>query len=98
MCTIFMTCLLIFFLTESFHFKVPENVSVGGEVGRVKVEDIDEPQHRNTKYSFVRGDYRDTFEIVANPYTNEGIIRPKKVLFPVTMKDDDFLFQCVTNV
>ncbi|NXP18169.1 CADH5 protein, partial [Scytalopus superciliaris] len=59
---------------------LPENISVGGEVGRVKVEDVDEPQHRNTKYSFVRGDYRDTFEIVANPYTNEGIIRPKKPL------------------
>ncbi|NWV00630.1 CADH5 protein, partial [Upupa epops] len=68
------------FKQSSFHFKVPENISVGGEVGRVKVEDIDEPQHRNTKYSFVRGDYRDTFEIVANPYTNEGIIRPKKPL------------------
>ncbi|XP_027763771.1 cadherin-5 isoform X1 [Empidonax traillii] len=68
------------FKHSSFHFKVPENISVGGEVGRVKVEDIDEPQHRNTKYSFVRGDYRDTFEIVANPYTNEGIIRPKKPL------------------
>ncbi|XP_009673011.1 cadherin-5 [Struthio camelus] len=68
------------FKHPSFHFKVPENVSVGGEVGRVKVEDVDEPQHRNTKYSFVRGDYRDTFEIVANPFTNEGIIRPKKPL------------------
>ncbi|OXB84046.1 UNVERIFIED_CONTAM: hypothetical protein H355_015557 [Colinus virginianus] len=68
------------FKHPSFHFKVPENVSVGGEVGRVKVEDIDEPQHRHTKYSFVRGDYRDTFEIVANPFTNEGIIRPKKPL------------------
>ncbi|KFV97717.1 Cadherin-5, partial [Fulmarus glacialis] len=64
----------------SFYFKVPENISVGGEVGRVKVEDVDEPQHRNTKYSFVRGNYRDTFEIVANPFTNEGIIRPKKPL------------------
>ncbi|KAM8799476.1 CADH5 protein, partial [Eudromia elegans] len=68
------------FKHSSFHFKVPENVSVGGEVGRVKVEDVDEPQHRNTKYSFVRGNYRDTFEIVANPFTNEGIIRPKKPL------------------
>ncbi|XP_075290187.1 cadherin-5 [Opisthocomus hoazin] len=68
------------FKHPSFHFKVSENISVGGEVGRVKVEDVDEPQHRNTKYSFVRGDYRDTFEIVANPFTNEGIIRPKKPL------------------
>ncbi|XP_010195957.2 cadherin-5 [Colius striatus] len=68
------------FKHPSFHFKVPENISVGGEVGRVKVEDVDEPQHRNTKYSFVRGDYRDTFEIIANPFTNEGIIRPKKPL------------------
>ncbi|NXF08085.1 CADH5 protein, partial [Smithornis capensis] len=65
---------------NSPEFKHREFHAMGGEVGRVKVEDIDEPQHRNTKYSFVRGDYRDTFEIVANPYTNEGIIRPKKPL------------------
>ncbi|XP_041253316.1 cadherin-5 isoform X2 [Onychostruthus taczanowskii] len=68
------------FKHPSFHFKVPENISVGGEVGRVKVEDIDEPQHRNTRYSFIQGEFRDTFDIVANPYTNEGIIRPKKPL------------------
>ncbi|XP_067396207.1 cadherin-5 [Emydura macquarii macquarii] len=68
------------FKQQSFHFKVPENVRVGSEVGRLKVEDIDEPQNRNTKYDFVRGTYRDTFEIIANAFTNEGVIKPKKPL------------------
>uniref|UniRef100_A0A8D0G7V6 Cadherin-5 n=1 Tax=Sphenodon punctatus TaxID=8508 RepID=A0A8D0G7V6_SPHPU len=65
---------------KSFHFKVPENIRVGGEVGRLKVEDIDEPQNRNTEYSFVKGDYRDTFKIVAKALTKEGILQPMKPL------------------
>ncbi|KAJ6666038.1 hypothetical protein lerEdw1_000942 [Lerista edwardsae] len=63
-----------------FSFEVPENIALSGEVGRVEVRDIDEPQNRNTKYSFVRGTHQDTFQIIANPYTNEGIVKPKKPL------------------
>lgn len=67
--------------SENFTFEVPENVSLTGEVGRLKVEDIDEPQNRDTKYSFRQGNYQDTFKIIPNRYTNEGVIQPTKVLF-----------------
>ncbi|XP_065272514.1 cadherin-5 [Emys orbicularis] len=78
------------FKQQSFHFKVHENVRVGSDVGRLKVEDIDEPQNRNTKYNFVRGDYRDTFEIIPNAFTNEGKIRPKKPLDYEKIKEYKF--------
>ncbi|XP_028595495.2 cadherin-5 isoform X3 [Podarcis muralis] len=68
------------FRKKNFHFEVPENTRLDGEVGRLEVEDVDEPQNRNTKYSFVQGPYQDTFRIEPNPFTNEGIIRPKKPL------------------
>ncbi|XP_060644157.2 cadherin-5 [Anolis sagrei] len=68
------------FRRDSFTFEVPENIRLGGKVGSLEVDDIDEPQNRHTKYSFVQGPYQDTFEIEPNPQTNEGIIRPKKPL------------------
>ncbi|XP_063168803.1 cadherin-5 [Candoia aspera] len=68
------------FKQKNFTFEVPENVSLNGEVGRLKVEDIDEPENRNTKYIFRQGHYQDTFKIIANRYTNEGIIQPTKPL------------------
>uniref|UniRef100_A0A6J0UNC5 Cadherin-5 n=2 Tax=Pogona vitticeps TaxID=103695 RepID=A0A6J0UNC5_9SAUR len=68
------------FRQEQFTFEVPENIRLGGKVGSLEVVDIDEPQNRNTKYSFVQGSYQDTFEIESKPETNEGIIRPKKPL------------------
>lgn len=78
------------FQQQSFHFKVPENVRVGSEVGRLEVEDIDEPQNRNTKYRFVREHYGDTFEIIPNAVTNEGIIKPKKPLDYENIKEYKF--------
>ncbi|ETE66597.1 Cadherin-5 [Ophiophagus hannah] len=68
------------FKQKNFTFEVLENVSLTGEVGRLKVEDIDEPQNRDTKYSFRQGNYQDTFKIVPNRYTNEGVIQPTKLL------------------
>uniref|UniRef100_A0A8C4Y7K1 Cadherin-5 n=1 Tax=Gopherus evgoodei TaxID=1825980 RepID=A0A8C4Y7K1_9SAUR len=78
------------FEQQSFHFKVFENVRVGSEVGKLKVQDSDDPQNRNTKYNFVRGDYRDTFEIIPNAFTNEGIIKPKKPLDYEKIKEYKF--------
>ncbi|KAL7978844.1 hypothetical protein Chor_013333 [Crotalus horridus] len=68
------------FKQKNFTFEVPENVSLTGEVGRLKVEDIDEPQNRDTKYSFRQGNYQDTFKIIPNRYTNEGVLQPTKPL------------------
>ncbi|XP_048371915.1 cadherin-5 [Sphaerodactylus townsendi] len=68
------------FNPTTYHFEVLENITLNGEVGKLKVEDIDEPQNRNTKYSFAGGNFQDTFLIIPKPYTNEGIIKPKKPL------------------
>ncbi|XP_032086696.1 cadherin-5 [Thamnophis elegans] len=68
------------FKQKNFTFEVLENISLTGEVGRLKVEDIDEPQNRDTKYSFRQGNYQDTFKIIPNRYTNEGVIQPTKLL------------------
>ncbi|XP_062996959.1 cadherin-5 isoform X2 [Elgaria multicarinata webbii] len=68
------------FRRETFNFEVLENVGVDGEVGRLEVQDIDEPENRDTKYSLVRGNSLNTFRIEPNRYTNEGIIRLKKPL------------------
>ncbi|XP_054856882.1 cadherin-5 [Eublepharis macularius] len=68
------------FNPTKYQFEVLENITLNGEVGKLTVEDIDEPQNRNTKYSFASGNFQDTFLIIPKPYTNEGIIKPKKPL------------------
>nr|UAT11583.1 chromodomain helicase DNA binding protein 5 [Cynops orientalis] len=68
------------FTEKRFSFSVPENVRLSDEVGRLKVEDIDEPQNRKTKFSFVNGKFEDTFSILTNAITNQGIIGLKKPL------------------
>lgn len=52
------------------------------------LEDPDEPQNRKTKYSFVQGEYRDTFTIETDPTHNEGIIKPIKVCRPAAVASD----------
>ncbi|XP_006269884.2 cadherin-5 [Alligator mississippiensis] len=78
------------FKKGSFHFKVPENTPIKGEVGRLEVVDIDEPQNRNTTYNFVRGYFQDTFKIITIPSTNEGIIKPQKPLNYEEIKEYKF--------
>ncbi|XP_053304631.1 cadherin-5 [Spea bombifrons] len=68
------------FTKSQFVFNVPENLRVGGEVGRMKVEDIDEPQNRNTKFTFAKEKLQELFAITTNPLTNEGILILKKHL------------------
>nr|XP_033796043.1 cadherin-5 isoform X2 [Geotrypetes seraphini] len=69
------------FTQNQYTFQVPENTRVDSEVGRLKVEDIDEPEQNNkTKYSFIKGEFRDTFSVVTNAATNEGILVLRKSL------------------
>ncbi|KAM9301847.1 cadherin-5 [Gastrophryne carolinensis] len=68
------------FTEGKFTFNVPEDRRVGEVVGKITVEDIDEPQNRKTKYSFLKERFQEWFEIKANPQTNEGIIILKKPL------------------
>ena len=61
---------------------------MGSPLGSLFVEDPDEPQNRKTKYSFVQGEYRDTFTIDTDPSHNEGIIKPIKVGRPEAVASD----------
>lgn len=67
---------------------MPEDIRVGSPLGSLFVEDPDEPQNRKTKYSFVQGEYRDTFTIETDPTHNEGIIKPIKVRRPAAVASD----------
>ncbi|XP_004690559.1 PREDICTED: cadherin-5 [Condylura cristata] len=69
-----------YFTQSKYTFSVPENIHVGTSLGSLCVEDPDEPQHRETKYSIVQGEYRDTFTIETDTAHNEGIIKPIKPL------------------
>ncbi|KAM4614576.1 cadherin-5 [Discoglossus pictus] len=68
------------FKDKQYTFSVPENVKVGGVIGKMVVEDIDEPENRNTKYSFIKEKYQETFNVNTNAKTNEGILILKKPL------------------
>ncbi|CAH2324426.1 cadherin-5 [Pelobates cultripes] len=68
------------FIKDKFTFNVYENLRVMGEVGRLQVVDIDEPQNRNTKYVFGSEKLQEIFEIRTNAQSNEGIFVLKKAL------------------
>ncbi|XP_044125381.1 cadherin-5 [Bufo gargarizans] len=68
------------FTKKQYTFDVHEDLRVGEVVGRILVEDIDEPQNRLAKYTFMKGRYEQWFQIKSNPQTNEGIIILKKPL------------------
>ncbi|KAG8437614.1 hypothetical protein GDO86_008360 [Hymenochirus boettgeri] len=75
------------FTQSQFIFNVPENLRVGGEVGKMKVEDIDEPQNRKTKYSFIKERFQEMFAVNPNIMTNEGNLILKKPLDYETTKE-----------
>ncbi|XP_028907691.1 cadherin-5 [Ornithorhynchus anatinus] len=78
------------FTQTRYRFNVSEDIRVGNQVDSLTVEDIDEPQNRKTKYNFVQGDYRDTFEIEADALANKGIIKAKKPLDYESIKSYKF--------
>ncbi|EPY84238.1 cadherin-5 precursor [Camelus ferus] len=75
------------FTQSKYSFAVPEDIRVGSPLGSLFVEDPDEPQNRQTKYSIVQGEYKDTFTIETDPTHNEGIIKPMKVTSEVEPLD-----------
>nr|DBA16951.1 TPA: hypothetical protein GDO54_002474 [Pyxicephalus adspersus] len=68
------------FTQDKFTFDVPEDRRVGDVIGKLSVIDIDEPQNRNTKYSFLKQMFEEWFQIKPNPQTNEGLLILKKPL------------------
>ncbi|XP_018421949.1 PREDICTED: cadherin-5 [Nanorana parkeri] len=68
------------FTENQFTFNVSEDRRVGDVIGKLLVIDIDEPQNRNTKYSFLKQMYEEWFHIKPNQETNEGLLILKKPL------------------
>lgn len=77
------------FTKEKFTFNVPEDQRVGDVIGKLSVIDIDEPQNRNTKYSFLKQMYEEWFQIKPNQETNEGLLILKK---PLNFEGDHKVF------
>ncbi|KAM6430606.1 cadherin-15 isoform 2-T3 [Liasis olivaceus] len=69
------------FTTDKFHMEAPENRQ-GVEVGRVMVQDKDQPGSPNwlAKFTILEGDPRGAFAIHTDPLTNEGVLSLVKVL------------------
>ncbi|ETE65594.1 Cadherin-15, partial [Ophiophagus hannah] len=63
-----------------FHLEAPENQQ-GVEVGRLMVQDEDQPGSPNwlAKFTILEGDPRGAFSIHPDPLTNEGVISLAKV-------------------
>ncbi|XP_063168748.1 cadherin-15 isoform X2 [Candoia aspera] len=63
------------FTTDEFHMEAPENRQ-DMEVGRVMVQDKDQPGSPNwlAKFTILEGDPRGAFAIHTDPLTNEGVI------------------------
>lgn len=56
-----------------------ESTEVGGAIGRIKADDPDVGRNAEMEYSIVGG--HDTFNIITDQTTQEGVIIIKKVLF-----------------
>ncbi|XP_075694753.1 cadherin-5 [Rhinoderma darwinii] len=68
------------FTHKLYTFNVNEDLRVGDVVGKITVEDIDEPQNRIAKYTFMKSIFEQWFKIKSNEQTNEGIIYLTKPL------------------
>ncbi|XP_056384374.1 cadherin-5 [Hyla sarda] len=75
------------FTKKLYTFNASEDLRVGEVVGKLLVDDIDEPQNRNAKYTFMKGKYEQWFQIKSNPLTNEGIIILRKPLNYESIKE-----------
>ncbi|XP_073515260.1 cadherin-5 isoform X1 [Phyllobates terribilis] len=83
------------FTKKQYTFKVYEDLRVGEVVGKISVEDVDEPQNRIAKYTFMKGIFEQWFKIKSNPQTNEGIIILTK---PLNYESSDKQFRMSIEV
>lgn len=67
------------FVTGIFHLKVPETSHVGSAVGRIRAVDPDFGKNAEIEYNIVPGDGGNLFDITTDEYTQEGVIKLKKV-------------------
>lgn len=74
-----------FSLSDSFRVTTPESTEVGGAIGRIKADDPDVGRNAEMEYSIVGG--HDTFNIITDQKTQEGVIIIKKVAFVLSFMD-----------
>ncbi|KAI1902264.1 hypothetical protein AGOR_G00042910 [Albula goreensis] len=65
---------------SSYHLSVPESAEIGSTVGRIKAIDGDVGVNAETHYSIVDGNGRDSFGILTDRVSQEGVITVKKRL------------------
>ncbi|XP_053872693.1 cadherin-9 isoform X1 [Malaclemys terrapin pileata] len=68
------------FPQSTYQFSSPESASLGTPLGRIKANDLDVGENAAIEYSISIGDGSDTFDIITDKDTQEGIITIKKKL------------------
>ncbi|XP_061093406.1 cadherin-6-like [Conger conger] len=63
-----------------YQFSAPESTEIGSPVGRIKATDADIGVNAEMDYSVIGGDGLDTFDIIADRATQEGVITVRKPL------------------
>ncbi|XP_034415844.1 cadherin-10-like [Cyclopterus lumpus] len=76
------------FANHSFRVTAVESTEIGGAVGRIKADDPDVGRNAEMEYSIVGG--HDTFDIITDQTTQEGVIIIKKALDYETKRDFEF--------
>ncbi|XP_068253142.1 cadherin-9 isoform X1 [Nyctibius grandis] len=68
------------FPQSTYQFRSPESAPPGTPLGRIKANDPDVGENAEIEYSISNGDGSDTFDIITDKDTQEGIITVKKHL------------------
>ncbi|XP_054915428.1 cadherin-10a isoform X1 [Poeciliopsis prolifica] len=76
------------FANHSFRVTTVESTEIGGAIGRIKADDPDVGLNAEMEYSIVGG--HDTFNIITDQATQEGIIVIKKALDYESKRDYEF--------
>ncbi|MEQ2212258.1 Cadherin-10, partial [Xenoophorus captivus] len=76
------------FANHSFRVTTVESTDIGGAIGRIKADDPDVGHNAEMEYSIVGG--HDTFNIITDQATQEGVIIIKKALDYESKRDYDF--------
>lgn len=74
-------------VSDSFRVTTVESTEIGGAIGRIKADDPDVGRNAEMEYSIVGG--HDTFNIITDQTTQEGVIIIKKVIY------SPFSFWCI---
>lgn len=76
------------FANHSFRVTAVESTEIGGAIGRIKADDPDIGRNAELEYTIVGG--HDTFNIITDQTTQEGVLIIKKALDYETKKDYEF--------